>query len=501
MRTSGDAIAYWMSCWRPVTRFTFTPGPRSSAYCVTDGPTVMPISLASTPCSANVASSTRPPSSAIRWSAFLVLPRLRMVPGGRFHGPWCATASSPTAIASWPPAASMKTGTAASATGSSAGAGTGSTYGSGSGSSSNAMRSMARSGASSSNTVGRGEPSSISTSSPMPRPPRPSPTAVRAFAAAFPVARAVALMTTPMDRPSARSRPTTASPPRTTVGADLTRRRRERPAHRRADEPAGAAEVVDAAVDRRAPVRDVQDADVGDEQEERADGDADGRDLGVGVGGSVGVSASSASLSAASRDAHRRGQSRRTAKPKHATGTATRPRPKIAPVPSARPVPTGPARSEVRPRTHSTPRTISATAPTSPQWPSSWRPAAARLRATTPGSVETGFAAGLRFGAGDRSGFRFPAREGARRRVVVAGIPAPLTLPTPATAAFAGPARRHDAGHGADTGAMTMLLNPDHVTIAVSDEQAAVSSSRRCSGNRTGRSRWRSSTAARAAAR
>ena len=100
MRTSGDAIAYWMSCWRPVTRLTFTPGPRSSAYCVTDGPTVMPISLASTPCCASVASSTRPPSSAIRWSAFLVLPRLRMVPGGRFHGPWCGTASSPTAIAS-----------------------------------------------------------------------------------------------------------------------------------------------------------------------------------------------------------------------------------------------------------------------------------------------------------------------------------------------------------------------------------------------------------------
>ena len=78
----------------------------------------------------------------------------------------------------------------------------------------------------------------------------------------------------------------------------------------------------------------------------------------------------------------------------------------------------------MRPRTHSTPSTISATAPTSPQWPSSWRPAAARLRATTPGSVETGFAAGLRFGAGFRDGFRFPAREGARRRVVVAGIPA-----------------------------------------------------------------------------
>ena len=31
MRTSSDAIAYWMSWLRPVTRLTFTPGPSSSS--------------------------------------------------------------------------------------------------------------------------------------------------------------------------------------------------------------------------------------------------------------------------------------------------------------------------------------------------------------------------------------------------------------------------------------------------------------------------------------
>ena len=31
IRTSSDAMAYWMSWLRPVTRFTFTPGPSSSS--------------------------------------------------------------------------------------------------------------------------------------------------------------------------------------------------------------------------------------------------------------------------------------------------------------------------------------------------------------------------------------------------------------------------------------------------------------------------------------
>ncbi len=140
------------------------------------------------------------------------------------------------------------------------------------------------------------------------------------------------------------------------------------------------------------------------------------------------VSTSSPSMSSCSRAASRWGQRRSTANAKHAIGTATRPRPKIAPVASARPDPTGPARSDVSPRVHNTPSTISATAPTSPQWPSSWRPAAARLRATTPGSGETAReldrAAGLRFGADFRDGFRLPARVEARRLVVVAGMPA-----------------------------------------------------------------------------
>ena len=64
---------------------------------------------------------------------------------------------------------------------------------------------------------------------------------------------------------------------------------------------------------------------------------------------------SSSSTSSRSRAASRWGQRRSTANAKHAIGTATRPRPKIAPVASARPEPTGPARSDVSPRVHSTP--------------------------------------------------------------------------------------------------------------------------------------------------
>ncbi len=269
MRTSGDAIAYWMSCWSPVTRLTFTPGPRSSAYCVTDGPTVMPISLASTPCCASVASSTRPPSSAIRWSAFLALPRLRMVPGGRFHGPWCGTASSPTVDHELSAPASMKAGTAASL-GRDRDLGRRLDVRIGLGGVLCVLERDEIDGEVGRLVVEHGEARACRRRSrrlrPMPRPPRPSPTAVRALAAALPVARAVALMTTPMERPSARSSADDREPAEDDGGADLTGRGRERPAHRRTDEPTGTPEIVDAAVDRRAPVRDVQDRHVGDEQ-------------------------------------------------------------------------------------------------------------------------------------------------------------------------------------------------------------------------------------------
>ena len=201
---------------------------------MTDGPTVMPISLASTPCCASVASSTRPPSSATRWSTFFMLPRLRMVPGGSFHGPWCGATSSPTAIASWPPSASMNAGGGRVGR-SGSGSGSGSTYGSGSGSCSSATRSMAalgiESGASSSKTDGaacRRRSRRLRRSR---RPPSPSPTAVRAFAAALPVARAVAL-DHHTDRQAQREEQPDDREPAEHDGRTRRRRPRRRAGHR-----------------------------------------------------------------------------------------------------------------------------------------------------------------------------------------------------------------------------------------------------------------------------
>ena len=167
------------------------------------------------------------------------------------------------------------------------------------------------------------------------------------------------------------------------------------------------------------------------------------RIIGTSVGAPVAVlaasSGSSPSASARSLAANRCGHNRSTAKAKQAIGTATLPRPKIAPVPSASPDPTGPARSEVSPRVHSTPSTISAIAATSPQWPSSWRPAAARLRATIPGS---------RRRAAGTSGGRLPLRRHCGRLVAWGATPRrgrrhprTLTLVTRATAASCVPSR------------------------------------------------------------
>ena len=69
--------------------------------------------------------------------------------------------------------------------------------------------------------------------------------------------------------------------------ADDPRRGHERGGDQRAEEPTGRAQFVDRAVEAGATVGEVEDPDVGDEEEQRADGDADGRAFrgpGVGVG-------------------------------------------------------------------------------------------------------------------------------------------------------------------------------------------------------------------------
>ena len=63
------------------------------------------------------------------------------------------------------------------------------------------------------------------------------------------------------------------------AGADHARARHERRRHRRAEHAAGVPEVVERPVDRRAPVREVEDADVGEAQQRRADRDPHGRRL------------------------------------------------------------------------------------------------------------------------------------------------------------------------------------------------------------------------------
>ncbi len=76
----------------------------------------------------------------------------------------------------------------------------------------------------------------------------------------------------------------------------------------------------------------------------------------VGTSGRTSLSPSTVSASG-STAAERRGQSSTTPKAKQATGTATRARPRTAPVPSASADPTGPARSVHSPRAKIAPST------------------------------------------------------------------------------------------------------------------------------------------------
>src|ERR671912_595197 len=74
-----------MSLWRLVTRLTLTPGPSSSSYRVTVGPTTMPTRRVSTPWSASAFSSVRPVSSIILRSTCWEPVRSSRVIGGSFQ--------------------------------------------------------------------------------------------------------------------------------------------------------------------------------------------------------------------------------------------------------------------------------------------------------------------------------------------------------------------------------------------------------------------------------
>ncbi len=142
------------------------------------------------------------------------------------------------------------------------------------------------------------------------------------------------------------------------------------------------------------------------------------------VGSSLGASSRSSPVSG-STSSRVRGQSSSTPNAKQATGTATRARPSTAPVPSASPDPTGPARSVHSPSAKIAPATNSTTARTSPRCPANCRPAASRPRARTPGSTGAAFArAVVVFRAeGFRAVFFLDRDDARRRRVLVAGIP------------------------------------------------------------------------------
>ena len=87
MRTSTAAIAYAMSFWRLVTRATLTPGPSSSSYRVTVGPTVIPSSVVSTPCDASDSCNITPRASTALRSIFCSPGRSRNVIGGSTQAP------------------------------------------------------------------------------------------------------------------------------------------------------------------------------------------------------------------------------------------------------------------------------------------------------------------------------------------------------------------------------------------------------------------------------
>ena len=181
---------------------------------MTVGPTVVPTRRASTPWCASVASSTRPPSSMMRRSASLPLPRFRTLAGGSFHGPWCGAAtSSPRSMTSCP-LGSSTTGISIAALGR---GGTGSGSGSGSGTTSGddgrrrsrrvlVLRVVERRRAGvRRRRVEARRPHRWARAS-----PRCAPWRRRRGDA-----RAVAPTTTPIERPSTSSTPTSATAPRT----------------------------------------------------------------------------------------------------------------------------------------------------------------------------------------------------------------------------------------------------------------------------------------------
>ena len=87
-----------MSRLRLVTRATLTPGASSSSNRVTDGPTTIPTSRVSTPCSARACSRVRPCSSTSRRSISWAPLRLSTESGGSLHGD--ALDAGPRSIAS-----------------------------------------------------------------------------------------------------------------------------------------------------------------------------------------------------------------------------------------------------------------------------------------------------------------------------------------------------------------------------------------------------------------
>ena len=76
-----------MSFWRLVTRATFTPGPSSSSYRVTVGPTVMPTSCVSTPWDASDSCRVLPRASISAMLTDCWPACFRWLSGGNTHSP------------------------------------------------------------------------------------------------------------------------------------------------------------------------------------------------------------------------------------------------------------------------------------------------------------------------------------------------------------------------------------------------------------------------------
>src|SRR5215211_1807396 len=240
-----------MSWLSPVTRFTFTPDPSSSSYRVTVGPTVMPESLATTPNSASVASSTLPPSSTKRRSISCFVPRLSTLAGGSFHEP--GRYPGPRSIATCPPASTVVRAGGSAWTTSSGGPGSGSSSSKGSTSSSS------NSSADSTPTRGSG---SLSAASPASVPPNWNSSLKAAATQRAPAA--IASKTRRIGTPGASRSPSSPTPMRMTPVPTT---------------PATAASVAQPVrrIDRRAPTGEVEEPDDGKHHEHDPQTDAQRR--------------------------------------------------------------------------------------------------------------------------------------------------------------------------------------------------------------------------------